>query len=87
MPGKFYTYLICAAITRWLTVAWVVFFVAYLGATLYLQRNGIEMPEQTMKEIVNIALIGFVVFIVARIVSGGLYTELTTHIKMAFEKN
>lgn len=80
MPGKYYTYLICASLTRWLTMAWVVFFVGYLGITLYLQKNGMDFPKQAMSELVNILLVGFCVFIVARIISGAFYEELTAYI-------
>ena len=86
MPVKYYTYLICASLTRWLTMAWVVVFAGYLGISLYLQKNGMDFPKQSLSELANFILIGFSVFIVARIVSGALYEELTAYIKIFWIK-
>ena len=81
MPGKYYTYLICAAITRWLSIAWVLFFVFYIFINVYLQNKGIDIPQNTMINIANILIAGFAIFIVARIIAGGLYGELTSFLK------
>lgn len=81
MPGKYLTYLVCATLTRWLSVAWFVFFTCYLGLNTYLQNRGMDIPEDVMHSVAKIVLIGFGIHIVTKIISGGLYDELTRYLK------
>jgi len=85
MPGKYITYVICATLSRWLAVAWFVFFAFYLGLSTYLQNRGMEIPEDVMKSGAQGVLICVGIYIVARMVSGGLYRELTRFLNVTWQ--
>lgn len=84
MPVKYITYVICATLTRWLAVAWIICFTLYLGLSVYLQNRGMEIPKEDMNTGAHVVIICFGVYIVARIVSGGLHRELSRFLKVTW---
>lgn len=86
MPGKYITYVICATLSRWLVVAWFVFFAFYLGLSTYLQNRGMEIPEDVMQSGAHGVIFCVGIYLLARLISGSLHGELTRFLNATLPK-